>query len=91
MKTRQARKITAVSLLALAGLLPHGVLEIPAIVMGEAAALSFGVSVMAALFSRVKRAMMPRFRQDLKYLLIALILLVPAAIIETFVTPRFLL
>ena len=74
----------------LAGLLPHGIFEIPAMIIGQAAALYFGVSVIVALFSREKNILMPRFKQSLKYLLIAFILLVPAAIIETFVTPLFL-
>ena len=75
----------------LAGILPHGILEIPALIIGEAAAISFGASLIIALFTRDRNSMlMPRFKTSLKYLLIALALLVPAAIIETFVTPRLL-
>ena len=76
----------------LAALLPHGVLEIPAIIMGEAAALSFGVMVIMALFSSGKRGLLrANLKQNLRYLVIALGLLVPAAIIETFITPLLVL
>ena len=72
----------------LLGLLPHGILEIPAIIIGEAAALSFGAMAVLALFSKERRILLiPNLKQNLKYLAIAGILLVPAAIIETFVTP----
>jgi stage II sporulation protein M len=72
-------------------LLPHGVFEIPAIIIGEAAALSFGAMVIMALFSPKRRSqLLPNLKQNLKYLLLAFILLVPAAIIETFVTPLLL-
>ena len=77
--------------LVLAALLPHGIFEIPAIIIGEAAALSFGASVIIALLSKDKHIpLLPSFKQNLKYLLIAFALLVPAAIIETFVTPLLL-
>ena len=75
----------------LAGILPHGILEIPALIIGEAAALSFGVSLIIALVTADRSKMlMTRFKTNLKYLLVALALLVPAAIIETFVTPLLL-
>jgi len=77
--------------LVLAGLLPHGILEIPAIIMGEAAAISFGTMAVTALFSKKRRELLiPNLKLNLKYLAIAGILLVPAAIIETFVTPYIL-
>jgi stage II sporulation protein M len=77
--------------LLLAGVLPHGVFEIPAVIIGEAAALSFGVTTIKALLSRNKPVpLLPTFKQNLLYLLIAFALLVPAAVIETFVTPLFL-
>ena len=75
----------------LAGLLPHGIFEVPALIMGEAVALSFGTAVILALFKKEKRSLLlPNLAQNLGYLLIALALLLPAAIIETFVTPLFL-
>lgn len=75
----------------LAGLLPHGVFEIPALIIGNAAALSFGANLVLALLVREKRKrLVPTLKQDLKHLTLALALLVPAAIIETFITPLFL-
>jgi len=75
----------------LAGLLPHGVLELPALIMAQAAALSFGTMAMLALIKKERRSLLlPNLKQNLKYLLIALALLLPAAIIETYVTPLLL-
>ncbi|MBI2287561.1 MAG: stage II sporulation protein M [Chloroflexi bacterium] len=71
--------------------MPHGVFEIPALFIGEAAALSFGAAVMRVLFRGERRSLLlPNLRQNLKYLTIALILLLPAAIIETYITPLLL-
>jgi stage II sporulation protein M len=77
--------------LLLAGLLPHGVFELPALIIGEAAALSFGVMVVMSLFSAEKRKeLVPNLKRNVRYLLRAFALLLPAAIIETYVTPIFL-
>ncbi|MFC2012856.1 stage II sporulation protein M [Chloroflexota bacterium] len=76
----------------LMGLLPHGILEIPALIMGQAAALSFGVMVILAIFRREKRAaLLPNLKQNLKYLAIAVALFLPAAFIETYVTSWLLI
>ncbi len=75
----------------LAGLLPHGVVELPAFILGEAAALSFGAMVMLALFNKEKRKLLlPGLKQNLRYLVVALALLVPAAVIEIYITPLLL-
>jgi stage II sporulation protein M len=75
----------------LTGLLPHGIIELPALFIGEAAALGFGLSVIQAVINRDRRdRIITDLRPDLKYLVISLILLVPAALIETFVTPVLL-
>lgn len=75
----------------LAGLLPHGIFELPALIIGEAAALSFGAMVMLALFKKEARGQLPlNLRRNLRYLVIAFALFLPAAIIETYVTPLFL-
>ena len=72
----------------LAGLLPHGIIELPALFIGEAAALSFGAMAVVALFKKEKRnLLLPSLKQNLKYLSIALALFLPAAIIEAYVTP----
>ena len=76
---------------ALAAILPHGIIEIPALVIGEAAALSTGVAIMMVPFRvEARNELGPTLRRNLKYMGIALALLVPAAVIETFVTPLFL-
>lgn len=75
----------------MAGLLPHGILEIPAFFMGEAVALSFGGSIILALFNKEKRSLvLPNLKKNLKYLLISLALFLLAAIIETYITPLLL-
>jgi stage II sporulation protein M len=75
----------------IAGILPHGIIEIPAFLIAEAAALSIGFTVLVALFSKEKRPQVaPAFKQNLRYLIIAMLLLIPAALIETFITPIFI-
>ncbi|MFC2056790.1 stage II sporulation protein M [Chloroflexota bacterium] len=75
----------------LAGLLPHGIFELPALIMGEAVALSFGTAVILTLFKKERRnLLLPNLRQNLRYLVVALILFLPAAIIETYITPLLL-
>jgi stage II sporulation protein M len=75
----------------LAGILPHGIFEIPALILGQAAALSFGAMAITAIFSKEKRErLLPNLRKNLKYLAIALSLLIPAAVIETYITPLLL-
>ena len=75
----------------LAGILPHGILELPALIMGEAAAISFGTMAILALFRNEKRALLlPNLKQNLRYLMVALALFIPASIIETYITPLLL-
>ena len=75
----------------LAGLLPHGIFELPAFILGEAAALSFGTMAIVALFRKEGRnLLLPNLKQNSRYLMIALALLLPAAIIEAYVTPLLL-
>lgn len=75
----------------LTGILPHGVVEIPALLLGEAAAFSFGSTLILAFFRRENRAQLrPAVRRSLRYLLVALILFLPAAVIETYLTPWLL-
>jgi len=72
----------------LAGLLPHGIIELPAVIIGEAAALSFGTTLIAYLITQ--RKPVTSFKTNLKYLIISILLLLPAAFIERFITPLFL-
>jgi len=77
--------------LLLAALLPHGIFELPALIMGEAAALSFGaMAIVALIFKEKRNRLLPNLKQNLRYLLIACALLLPAAIIETYISPLFL-
>ena len=75
----------------LAGLLPHGIFELPALIMGEAVALSFGAALILAVFKKERRKLLlPNLKQNLRYLIAALALFLLAAIIETYITPLFL-
>ncbi|BAQ34920.1 putative membrane protein [Dehalococcoides sp. UCH007] len=80
------------SLLAvIAGILPHGIFELSAFVIAQAAALSFGMMAMRSVFSRDARSQLnANFRHNLHYLGIGMALLIPAAAIETFITPLLL-
>lgn len=72
----------------LAGLLPHGIIELSALFIGEAAALSLGVMLIMALFKKEKRGLvLPNLKQNLRYLALAVGLMLPAAAIETYLTP----
>jgi len=73
------------------GIIPHGIFEIPALIIGQAAALSFGCMAIASIFSSEKRAkLLPNFRENVKYLGVAAGLLVIAAVVEAFITPSIL-
>jgi stage II sporulation protein M len=75
----------------LSGLLPHGILELPALIIGEAATRSFGAIIIQAIFNKEKRDnVLPVFRHSLKYLIISAILFLVAAAIETWGTPLLL-
>ncbi|MGD9119004.1 MAG: stage II sporulation protein M, partial [Dehalococcoidia bacterium] len=62
-----------------------------AYIIGQAAALSFGFFILASIFSSRRRARLGTdLKRSLKFFVIAVLLLIPAAIIETFVTPLLL-
>lgn len=74
-----------------AGILPHGIFEIPALIIALSAALNFGFITIKGLFKKENRGnISPAFFTNIKYLALAGGLLVPAAFIETFITPVFL-
>lgn len=78
-------------LFALLGILPHGILEIPAFVLGEAAALSFGLAAILAAFKHNKRReLIPSLEKNLLRPGVAILVLIPAALVETYVTPLLL-
>ena len=75
----------------LVGIMPHGIFEIPALVLAQAAALNFGVGTLLAIFKKSKdRPILTNFKRSARYLIIAIILLIPAALIETYLTPWLL-
>jgi stage II sporulation protein M len=75
----------------LAGILPHGIFELPALFIGEAAAMSFGVAAMRGVLNKSNRGQLTdTLKADLRYLGISVLLFVPAAVMETFVTPLLL-
>jgi stage II sporulation protein M len=75
----------------LAGLLPHGIFELPALVLGEACALSIGAAVITGMTNREKRGIIKTvIRSNLKYLGVTAGLFLAAAVVETWLTPRLL-
>jgi len=74
-----------------AGILPHGIIEIPAYLLAHAAALSFGFTLLRALFKSERRATIGSdLKTSLRWFGLALLLLIPAALIESFITPLFI-
>ncbi|AKG53792.1 integral membrane protein [Dehalogenimonas sp. WBC-2] len=75
----------------IAGIMPHGIIEIPAYIFVQAAALGFGFTVLRGLFkSDYRDRVKPELKANLRRLGIAVMLLIPAAFIESFVTPVLL-
>lgn len=59
----------------LAGLLPHGIFELPALIIGEAAALSFGAMVIVLLLRKESRTVLvSTVKQSAGHILLALTL-----------------
>ncbi len=72
----------------LAALLPHGIFEIPAFIIGEAAALSWGATVMVTVLKKHNgNNIVFSLIRNLKIFALAIVILLVAALIETFVTP----
>ena len=71
----------------IAGILPHGIFEIPAFILGEAIAIGFGLGMLSMLIKRDWSRMRVLVHQSFCYLVIVILLLIPAAFIETFITP----
>ncbi|MBC7113932.1 MAG: stage II sporulation protein M [Candidatus Methanomethyliales bacterium] len=76
--------------LALKALAPHGIFELPALVLAAAGGLCFGTGVIRKIVSRIRGkeyGVTPDFRRGLRLFIISLVLLFTAAIMETYVTP----
>lgn len=70
--------------LLLAGLLPHGVLELPALIIGEAAALSFGALAIVLLVQQESRAVLvSTAKQNTGHILLSLALFFIVGIFHT--------
>jgi len=75
----------------MAGLLPHGIFELPALIIAFASALNFGSIVSLSIFKReLRSSILPSLLTNLKRLAVAIGLLIPAAFIESFITPWLL-
>lgn len=71
----------------LAGLLPHGIFELPALFLGEAVAFSIGFAVIKALFKNQTAGLKASIKHEMRFLIPIVILFAVAAAIETYVTP----
>ncbi len=70
----------------LAGLAPHGIFELPAIIIGEAAALSFGAMVVSLLLRQESRnVLVSVVKRDWGHMLLALILFFVAGIFHAII------
>ena len=70
----------------LAGLAPHGIFELPAIIIGEAAALSFGAMVVSLLLRQESRSVLvSAVKRDWGHILLALILLFVAGLFHAII------
>ncbi len=69
---------------SIAAMLPHGVLEIPAIILAASTGIDFGVSTWLKVFKKISmEEYKKRLRQQVAILLLVFLLLVAAAAIET--------
>jgi len=70
----------------LAGLLPHGVFELPALILGEAAALSFGAMAVILILKKESRTVLwSTVRRDVGHVLLALALFFIVGIFHTII------
>jgi len=75
---------------AAGGILPHGLFEIPALIFGGASGLRFGIATLRKILSALRGgdySIRPVLRQSLILTALAVCLLIPAAIAETYITP----
>lgn len=83
-------------LLPVAGLLPHGIVEIPAFIIQWAAILRWQISTLTLLFNMIRgeKIEKARMKEDLVDVLIlsasSIFLLFIAALIETYITPSLI-
>ena len=78
---------------AIAALAPHGIFEMPALVIAAAAGFRFGIAVLKKVVSKIKKSefsVSNDFEKSLRLFVLSAILLFAAAIMETYVTPLFM-
>jgi len=78
---------------ALIAILPHGVIELPAVIIAGACGLRIGVEAarkIASIITHGKASMKKAFKETIKPMTVSITLLIPAAIIEVYVTPTLI-
>ncbi len=77
--------------LALALIVPHGVIEIPALILAGTAGLLWGVNASCRILRFIGLSTIPvaglKLKEAFKIVVVSILMLIPAAIIETFITP----
>ena len=77
-------KLGIPAIISVYSMLPHGVFEIPALIMSTATGVDFGVTLWKKIFRRIeKEEYIHRLKQQLALALTSILLLVVAAAIET--------
>lgn len=71
-----------------AGLLPHGIFEIPAVLLGAALGMMLGASLVARLRGRSEVPIITELRNAIRYFILGIMpLLLLAALAEVYITP----
>lgn len=76
--------------LAIKALAPHGVFELPALVLASAGGIRFGAAVIRKVVRKLRGGdydVSSEFKKGLKLFMLSLVLLFVAAIVETYITP----
>jgi stage II sporulation protein M len=68
-------------------LIPHGVVELPAIILSATSGSSLGIAMIHKYLLKRNVSIKELFIKNLKYLIIAIVMLGIAAFIEVFITP----
>ncbi|MEM0084003.1 MAG: stage II sporulation protein M [Candidatus Methanomethylicia archaeon] len=80
--------------LAILGILPHGVIEIPALIIAGASGIRIGIEVtrkLASIITHKNASIRRALKETIKPMMISIILLIPAALIETYITPLIMM
>ncbi|MEM3615394.1 MAG: stage II sporulation protein M [Candidatus Methanomethylicia archaeon] len=83
-------KLSGNPIQALIGILPHGIIEIPAVLIAGAAGIRVGLTIIgkaSSIFTHKKVSLTRVILETFRAMQLSIILLIPAAIIETYITP----